>query len=59
MDATTSSIKLSQEACAKLDALQDHREATMGTRISKKATLEMLIYREWKELGLDTLEDAA
>ena len=50
---TTAAVKLSWDAMLKLDALQDHREATMGTRLSKKATLEALIHHEWKELRLD------
>lgn len=52
-EAMGGSVKLSGEALRKLDALQDHREATMGTRLSKKATLEALIHREWRELELD------
>ena len=52
-EAMSGAVKLSGEALRKLSALQDHREATMGTFLSKKATLEALIHERWRELKLD------
>ena len=55
---TNKAVRLSEAAWQKLDLLQDHHEATMGTRLPKKATLEALIHQEVRVLDLHDVEVA-